>query len=66
MTGIVAVLSVSVAETWRLTEVFGAEAARQGLADFGEAVDGLLTRLLIQHDVTDRYRSDADRRPVDA
>jgi EAL domain-containing protein (putative c-di-GMP-specific phosphodiesterase class I) len=62
MTGIIAVLSVNIVERARLSEIFGEVSTRQAMADFGEAVDGLLTRLLAQHAVIDRYGSAADGR----
>lgn len=60
MTGIIAVVSVNIAECGRLFEIFGEESARQALDDFGEAANGLLTRLLAQHAVIDRYSCAAD------
>jgi EAL domain-containing protein (putative c-di-GMP-specific phosphodiesterase class I) len=62
MTGIIAVLSVQIVERGRLSEIFGEVPTHQAMADFGEAVDGLLTRLLAQHAVIDRYGSAADGR----
>jgi EAL domain-containing protein (putative c-di-GMP-specific phosphodiesterase class I) len=62
MTGIIGVLSVNIAESVHLSEIFGDEAARQAMADFREAADGLLTRLLAQHAVIDRHGSAADGR----
>jgi EAL domain-containing protein (putative c-di-GMP-specific phosphodiesterase class I) len=62
MTGIIAVLSVNIANSGRQSEIFGDEALRQAMADFGEAADGLFTRLLAQHAVIDRYGSAADGR----
>ena len=62
MTREIAVLSVNIADSERLSNIFGDESARQALADFGEAADGLLTRLLAQHAVIDRYGSVADGR----
>ena len=59
---IIAVLSVNIAESVHLAEIFGDEATRQAMADFGQAADGLLTRLLAQHAVIDRYGSAADGR----
>ena len=60
MTGIIAVLSVNIAESRHLSEIFGDESGRQALTDFGEAADGLLTRLLAQHEVIDRFGADAE------
>jgi EAL domain-containing protein (putative c-di-GMP-specific phosphodiesterase class I) len=62
LSGIIAVLSVNIAESVHLAEIFGDEATRQAMADFGQAADGLLTRLLAQHAVIDRYGSAADGR----
>ncbi|NPT59723.1 EAL domain-containing protein [Paraburkholderia elongata] len=60
MTGVIAVLSIKIAESRWLSEIFGEEAARHALTNFGEEATGLLSRLLAQHEVIDRYRADAD------
>jgi EAL domain-containing protein (putative c-di-GMP-specific phosphodiesterase class I) len=62
MTGIIAVLSVNIVESGQLSDIFGDESIRQAMADFGGAADNLLTRLLAQHVVIDRYGSAANGR----
>lgn len=60
MTGIIAILSVNLAERKQLSEIFGDESARQALSDFGEAIGGVFARLLAQHEVIDRYSADTE------
>ncbi|MGF6876149.1 hypothetical protein [Paraburkholderia sp. MM5477-R1] len=60
MTEITAVVSVRIADITRLTHIFGEESTQQALTQFGEEATALLKRLLDQHEVIDRYRSDVD------
>ncbi|WP_429353601.1 hypothetical protein [Paraburkholderia sp. 32] len=60
MTEITAVVSVRIADITRLTHIFGEESTQQALTQFGEEATALLKRLLAQHEVIDRYRSDVD------
>ena len=55
----VAQLAIDLAEPARLSDIFGAHAATQALADLGHAADGLIERLLCQHDVLEIVRRDA-------
>jgi EAL domain-containing protein (putative c-di-GMP-specific phosphodiesterase class I) len=60
MTRFFAVVCISIADSRRLSDIFGEESARLALTHFGEEATGLLSRLLAQHEVIDRYRADAD------
>lgn len=62
MSGTLAVLAIDLPAHDQLIEVFGIDAARRGLADFGAGLDGLFGRLLAQHEMLGGERHDADGR----
>lgn len=62
MPGNLAVVTVTIADISRLTQLIGSGAASRGLADFGEGLDDLLSRLLAGHEVIGRYRLDRQGR----
>ncbi|GAB6040477.1 EAL domain-containing protein [Endothiovibrio diazotrophicus] len=62
MTDTVAILTIDILTHDRLVEIFGDTAVDRALSDFGDAADGLIDRLLAQHELLGRNRRDAEGR----